>query len=197
MKDTTNNMNDRRKYFKVRCRHEKPNISILILEMLTNDHREWCYFRFLFSNVKMFLIDNNSMHTNHFEQTREERERESCCNMSLWSSAIISFISWFFVFIDDNDNDDANGENENDDKNNYKQEFPHGRTLTLHFLLACKCERERDRRRKIQLANFSTIQNSSFTTIGWLNNHVGILISSFKVDIFAILRGFMFWHCLR
>ncbi len=68
--------------------------------------------------------------------------------MSRWSSAIISFISWFLVFTDDNENDDGNDKNENDDKNNYKQEFPHGRTLTLHYLLACKCKSKRRRERE-------------------------------------------------
>jgi hypothetical protein len=65
-----------------------------------------------------------------------------------------------------NDNDD-DGENENDDKNNYKQEFPHGRTLTLHHPLVSKCKskKEEERERKLQLANFNMTRNSLFNTV--------------------------------
>jgi hypothetical protein len=130
----------------------------------------------------------------------KRRDRELCCNMSRWSSAIIFFISWFFVFIDDNDNDDESGENENDDKNNYKQEFPCGRTLTLHYLFACKYkrEREKDRWRKTQLANFWGWDEipRSLPTLDWTIIMVYRSHRSMST-FFAILRGFMFWHCLR
>jgi hypothetical protein len=43
--------------------------------------------------------------------------------MSRWSSTIISFVSWFLMFIDDNDNDD-DGENEHNENNNYNENFP-------------------------------------------------------------------------
>jgi hypothetical protein len=119
--------------------------------------------------------------------------------MNRWSSTIISFIPWFRIFIDDNDNDDDDDadENENDNKNDCKWEFPYGRTLTLHYSLASKSKRER-KEGNIQLANFNITRKFFIHHYSaWLNNHIGISISSFKLYILGILKDFIFLTLLR
>jgi hypothetical protein len=95
--------------------------------------------------------------------------------MSRWSSTIISFISRFFIFIDDNhEADDDDDDRENDDKNNYKQKFPCGRTLTLHYSLENKSKskpkRERKEERKISRSIMYVWHEIfySLTSVDWI-----------------------------